>query len=303
MSDHHQSHEPQYPAFATLFSIIELIGRVPVMLASMFVVAVTAGGIAQWTFGSYWISAIAACLAISSTIGNFLVSVPEITGLVTINIFTGELAVYGTGFSVRFPWEQVEEGNYINMRQVPKIIEETYPSTDSTMATKWQFLYTPTLDGLPKYISADDDTIKTGLAGLGGSVLGFEIGIRSSAQCKAEKDLIENKVKDQFVEDEDSDVLTPWALYGITIDRVSITDLDFDLSVQEARSNMEVGRRIREMAADIRKEHPDISGKEAMNLAMITNGKTAKQIFEIEGLAKFAESLAGIVEKFNKKAA
>lgn len=300
MSDHH-AQEPQYPAFVALFKIIQLIGKLPVMIISLSIVALAAGGVAQWTFGNYWINIIIACLAISGVIENFLVSVPEITGLITINIFTGELDVYGTGFHLIFPWEQVEEGNYINLRQVTVPVDETYPSLDSLMAVKWQFQYTPTVAGLKKYISADDNTIKTGLKGLGGSVIGFEIGILSGEECKKQKDAIEEKVKDRFVSEDDDPDLTPWALYGVEMNRVTINDLDYDSKVQEVRSNMEVSRKIREMAGEIRNEHRDLTGAQAMNYAMIINGKTQKQIFELEGLGSLAPFLAKLAEKFNKK--
>src|SRR3989344_6138283 len=80
-------------------------------------------------------------LEIGFTARFFTVSVPEACGLVTVDLFKSllrklfaddpfyNLRVYGTGFHFRFPWEQVKDGNYINLRVIPlPFKEETYPS-------------------------------------------------------------------------------------------------------------------------------------------------------------------------------
>lgn len=232
--------------------------------------------------------------ALSAVIQPFMVSVPEITGLLAINVLKNgmeALVPYGTGLYFRYPWEQVKQGNYINLRQITETITETYPSKDSLMQVEWIFQYTPTLEGLPCYISADDNTIKTGLRGTGSSVLSAEIAKETGDNCKVKQGEIEEALLRKFKESSP----TPLVLYGIRVDRVALADVDFDTSVQQARSSQEVSRRIQQTAKEIKTAHPNIDDKDALNASMIIHQQTKKTIFEIEGLGP---AIASIVKAF-----
>lgn len=241
--------------------------------------------------GSLLLGIIIGLIAVGSTVSSFLVSVPEITGLITINVlYEGieAMRVYGTGIHFRYPWEQVKPGNYINLRQVTVEVEESYPSLDSQMLAKWLYQYTPELEGLPRYISADDNSIKRGITGTGGSILKVEIGGRTGEKCREEHDVIEGRLKDQFAGDRTASLC---GRYGIRLDNVEIPDLDFDPSVQRARSAKAEAVVLREIADAYQKDKPGISDKDAMNFAFVTMDKAKKNIFEVEGLGPAVTSV------------
>jgi regulator of protease activity HflC (stomatin/prohibitin superfamily) len=220
----------------------------------------------------------------------FLVSVPEVTGLLTVNMFTGELKPYGTGLHFRFPWEQVKEGNFINLRVITESMEESYPSQDGpVMFVKWSFQYRPYLEFLEQYISADDNTIKMGLKDVGSSILSANIAGYPAEDCKKNQQEIEKELRKEFEEMKP----TPKELYGIDLIRVSLADVDFEATVQAVRASAQVAAKLTQMATAIRVGHPEISQKDAMNAAMIIHGKVKKDVVEVEG--EGGEALAALL--------
>lgn len=229
----------------------------------------------------------------------FLVSVPEVTGLLTVNTFTGELKPYGTGLHFRLPWEQVKEGNFINLRVITESMEESYPSQDGpVMFVKWSFQYRPSAEAiydnegkspLERYISADDNTIKMGLKDVGSSILSANIAGYPAENCKKNQQEIEKELRKEFEEMKP----TPKELYGIDLIRVSLADVDFEATVQAVRASAQVAAKLTQMATAIRLGHPEISQKDAMNAAMIIHGKVKKDVVEVEG--EGGEALAALL--------
>jgi len=87
-----------------------------------------------WSIGTViWMEAFAQSFHL------FVVSVPEVTGLITLNYFVRptpidpytNLHVYPPGLSFKFPWEQVKEGLYINLRIVTLTFFEDFSTKSS----------------------------------------------------------------------------------------------------------------------------------------------------------------------------
>lgn len=238
-------------------------------------------------------------LAVSLSTGVFLVSVPEVTGLLTVNALTGVLHPYGTGLHFRFPWEQVKEGNFINLRVVTENMEESYPAQDGpVMLVKWSFQYRPSAEAiydhtgkspLERYISADDNTIKQGLKDVGSSILSANIAGFPADHCKGGQQVIEAELRSEF----GTMRPTPEELYGIKLIRVSLADVDYEPTVQAVRASEQVAAKLRQIATAIRIDHPEISQKDAMNAAMIIHGKIKKDVVEVEGQG--GEALAALL--------
>ncbi len=223
----------------------------------------------------------------------FLVSVPEVTGLLTINLLTGTLRPYGTGMHFRFPWEQVKVGNYINLRTItPNQRKESYPSADGpAMIVKWSFQYIPRLELLPRFIAVDQSTIDNGLGDVGSSFLSAEIARRNAIDCKTNQAQLEAGLQSAFEGQFNRGVIgeTVEHFYGIDIVRISLADVDYDEKFQRARTSEQVAKRLRDIATAIITEHPDIKPKDAMNTALIINGDVSKNVQEVEG-----DPLAGL---------
>ncbi len=240
--------------------------------------------------GSLRLGLIAWCVFMALSVSKFLVSVPEVTGLLTINIFSGKLIPYGTGLHFRYPWEQVKEGNYINLQVITEDMSESYPAQDGPeMILKWSFQYRPYLNFLERYISADDNTIKKGFKDVGSSILSANIAGFKAGNCKKNQQAIEKELKREFEEMKP----TPEELYGTELVRVSLADVDYEPTVQAVRASEQVAAILRKIATAIRKDHPEITQKDAMNAAMIIHGKIQKNVVEVEGHG--GEALAALL--------
>lgn len=229
---------------------------------------------------------------VSKTFQFFLVSVPEITGLLTINLFTGELRPYGTGLHFRYPWEQVKIGNYINLRLITQNRpDETYPSKDGPMMiVKWSFQYQANIYLLPKFIAVDETTINKGLGDVGSSFLSSQIKMRDALDCKKEQETIEESLKEKF-EEALLKGETPEELYGIDLVVVSLADLDYEEKFQRVRASELVAMRLKEIAKKL--QTGDITETDALNNAMIINGDIKKHVQEVAG--KGGEALAALL--------
>lgn len=220
----------------------------------------------------------------------FMMSVPEVTGLLTINLLkNGELRPYGSGIHFRYPWEQIKEGNYINIRLITKSHKEDYPSADGPkMHVEWSYQYRPKLRLLAKYIAVDESTIEKGITDVGSSFLSSVIAKEAAIKCKEEQSLIEEELRKKFEmagdrrkrEGEEKQSLEE--LYGIDLIKISLSDLDYDPDFQKVRSSEQIAQRIKEIAARL-KENKQISDKDALNAAMIINKDITKHIQEVEG--------------------
>lgn len=243
----------------------------------------------------------------TSTLRIFLVSVPEITGLVTVNYFGGALKEYGTGLSFKFPWEQVKDENYIDLRIKTVQVIQDYPSSDGPLIKiEWSYQFRPKKGLLGSYIGIS--TIEKGLTDVGSSFLSSEIGVRLAINVKQDQKDIELKLQKAFEEAEvdvdDSLKVKLENLYAIDLVRVSLANIDYEERYQKARASEQVAARLQNIAQKIKAGEtidgsvvaaamPDISDKDAMNIALIINGNVQKNIQEVEG--KGGEALAALL--------
>ncbi|MFZ2356958.1 MAG: SPFH domain-containing protein, partial [Candidatus Omnitrophota bacterium] len=270
-------------------------------IIALFALVLT-GSIILGEYGGAFIGVAAWLVLFAYTLRFFIVSVPEVTGLATINLLKGgELRPYGPGLHFKYPWEQVEEGNYINFRLVEKSLSETYPAKDGpVLKVKWFFQYRPQLDLLGRYIAVSEDVISTGLTDVGSKFLSQEIGSRwaSAEECKTNQDKIADDLKKSFEQNllafkkEGANIGIPFApsegenltlewLYGIDLIQVGLADMDYEEKFQEVRSSKAVAKRLREIAEYLKRG--DISEKDALNAAMIINKNITKNVQEVEG--------------------
>lgn len=213
---------------------------------------------------------------------HFMVSVPEVTGLVTINLFTGKMYAYPTGLSFRFPWEQVKEGNYINLRTMrTDDVEETFPCLDGPMVkVTWSLQYRATVEKLSRYIAVDEDTINKGLNELASSFLAIKIRDTNADEIRKDKKGLEESVigglkrhkvsTPEGVEEELED------FYGIVIVFVAIADVDYEEAYQKVKTAERIGVGLKKVAREVvqGQEHDkSISDRDAMDTAMMLGGQ------------------------------
>ena len=212
----------------------------------------------------------------SFSIRPFMVSVPEVTALVTINLLTGELKAYETGLWFRYPWEQVKMGNYINLRLLPLGAEENYPAKDGPlMHTKWQAPYR--VVNAINFIKVGREAVEGILQKAGSGVLSAYIAKHDSDKVKDNQEGVEKKLQEKFSKMELEE------LCGVKIPVVSLADLDYDPTVQKVLATQYVARKLKTVGEDLRKGQEEIKPKDALNSAMIIHGAVTKHVNEVEG--------------------
>ncbi len=224
-------------------------------------------------------------LSVGKTLPYFLVSVPEVTALITVNLFGGELKEYQTGINFRFPWEQVKAGNYINLRIITQDFEkgESYPALDGVMLDiKWSFQYRGMKGNIKKYITVDETVIESGLHNIGSSFLAQIIANLTAETARQNIKRIEQCMKAHYEHEEPLDLrleTTPETReerekailgkidvyldglkgkprgkasfeeqYGIDLILIAISDVDYEDKFQKALSSREVARKVKETA-------------------------------------------------------
>lgn len=244
----------------------------------------------KWIFGSLNLGVVIWIFMMAASIRLFMVSVPKVTGLLTVDLRTGVLVPYFTGLHFRFPWEQVQEENYINLQLVTTKREETFPSMDGPlMLVKWSCQYRPDPKGLDRYVSVGESTVEEGLPDVVSSILQKIISDKSSEDCKKDQHEIEKAVLKEFNEM----VPGPSELYGIELVRFSLADVDYEDKAQKVRVTKMVTDKLREIATEIVKNHPGTSEADALKIAMVINGNLPKSVLEVEG--KAGEALAALL--------
>ncbi|MDO8676450.1 MAG: SPFH domain-containing protein [Candidatus Azambacteria bacterium] len=241
-------------------------------------------------------------ILVGSTIKVWVISVPEITGLVTIDLFhQGILHPYGPGLHFRYPWEQVKEGNYINLRLVTQERNETYPSGDGpAILIRWSFQYKPRLEALPTYIAVDETTINEGLINIGSSYLSAKIASLDAEETRKKRPEIEAELLKKYepiLNRQPNEPLSVEELYGIDLIKVSLADVDYEKTYQQARTTNIVAKRIKQTAKDLQTKEDGtpntVSDKDALNTALIINGDIEKNVQEVEG--EGLQALSGII--------
>lgn len=269
---------------------------------------------------SIWVGAAFWQAAVAHTAQMFLVSVPEVTGLITVNWFWRPtvqepyrgMTVYPTGVWFKFPWEQVKLGNYINMRIVEIRIDENFPAADGPeVHQKGTLVYRPLLDLLPRYIAVDDEVIDNGLKTAAEGRLSSYIGEDDAIQARNsiqeyEKWIVEDMEEVGSIEltgsrEYDASGTTGKAtiewLWGIDLLITRLGDSTYEDRFQDGLSRERVSHLIQSVAQGMIAEGMD--PKQAWNTAMIQWGLTKKEIIELEGIAfdKLAETVANILNR------
>lgn len=239
------------------------------------------------------------------TIPSFTVFVPEVTGAIGLNIFTGTLYAFKPGAHFKYPWERVLEENYFKLKLVTQEFEETYAASDGPMMhVKASYQYAPRLDGLNVYITVDEKTIKEGFTDVVSSILSELISVEKAEDARTNVKKIENEVVRRI--DNDAAVVNGEVKtlkdklelqYGVNFRIFSIADIDFSPDFQEARSGVARAEKLGKAAEAIQGGDASVSRKAALNFVLVEQKKAQKNIFEFEG-SQEGGILAAVAGKF-----
>ncbi len=220
----------------------------------------------------------------------FLVSVPEVTGLVLLNQFTGKLRPVGSGLNRKWPWETYREKNFFSLELTTKKFVETYASKNGPMMeVKASYQYNPDEQQLDHYITVDETTIEQGFTDVFSGILSEIIGGKKAEDVRKRI----KEVEDEVIKRLDTSALTTTTSfkeklenqYGVNWRLFAIADIDFAKDYQEARSGKARMEKIGETIKVLKKAAPLLDDKEAVNAILVEQKKATKNIFEVEGLS------------------
>ncbi len=278
--------------------------RMYVALLFWILVAIIAIMVASTLFGKYGLT-IGLALGILNfglSVKYFLISVPEVTGLLTINLFGGKLFPYGPGLHFKYPWEIVKEKNYFSLEAVTVKREEfaTFVSRDGVpLLVDWTFQYRPDEEKLDTFIGFNRGEIEKGFADLLSGNISAAIAEQDAIPARANIQVIRDELQKPF--EDTAAVGSPGIKleekYGVQVVNTAIADIAFTEDFQKARTTERVAERLNMVAESLQKKSDgtkkDIKDKDALNTALIINKNVTKHIQEVEG--EGGQALAALI--------
>ncbi|MDP3958364.1 MAG: hypothetical protein Q8Q36_02810 [bacterium] len=227
----------------------------------------------------------------------YMVSIPEISGLVTIDLLPwtleeNKLRAYPTGLHLRWPWEQVKEGNFINLRTMTTdVVEEDFPTKAGPMMhVAWSAQYEPQWYTIPIYISIAEQTINSGLIDVSSETLKDEIWKieeKDLEMATGRRDELAKKIMDSYKTNRTVPVKLPDGkeanvsreeYYGVVITLAPISDYDFEKSYQQARAVNQRVVGLKKASKEILKDNDgSITSKDAWTDTLMLDGQNVKR--------------------------
>lgn len=265
--------------------------------------------------------ALVALVLFALTMNFFLVSVPEVTGLILLNQLTHEMRGLRQGLHVKFPWETGYDNdeNFFSLKRITKKHSEDYAAWDGPMLkVKYSFQYEAREESemLIKFIRVDETTIDEGINDMVSSSLSQTIGNPADLQNPSaprtavnlrgrvkdvEQEVLDTLKRDDQVKRLDGSTCSLWQKleedFGINIKLIAIADIDYSDDYQQMRSGKARMETLAQTVTVLKATTPGLTDKEAVETILVEQGKVKKQVFEIpkleEGLEAFGRGLRG----------
>ena len=222
-------------------------------------------------------------VVVAFTFKHFIVSVPEVTILLTINLVNGKLKEYNSGLHFKYPWEQIKNKNYLVMEMVSKSHQEDFAARDGpNVNVKWSYRYKPNKGMMKTYLETSDSVIDTGIQDIVSGFLSAIIAKMDAVDAREKITEIQKKIKNSF-EKTGRYKKTIEKSYGIDFLELSIADVEYEDRVQKARATGHIAQTLKATAKTIqgRNKNSDITDKEAYNTALVIDGKIEKKEISI----------------------
>jgi len=243
----------------------------------------------------YLIATIATWLWIFfATMKWFLVSVPKITGLVSLNLLSKKLYNFGPGLQCRYPWDDYTEDDFVGLEVVTRRHEASYAAADGpSMHVVWLYQYAPRLSQLHVYIRIDESTIQQGFSGIIGGKISQEIARKEAEKARETMDEMETAVL-KAIEDPKSGTANDRnevsmkvkleKMYGVNFMLVTIEDVDYSPDYQKALEASAGISKFTEAAKAIKEELTGLDDQTTANVVLTIQGRGTRKSISIEGL-------------------
>ena len=226
-----------------------------------------------------------------------LISVPEITGLVTLDVLRGVMHAYGPGWKIKYLWEQANDENYINLRLALTKSTYTFTSKDGVKVTFTSTIqYRARLRLLPIYIRVDKSEIDEQLDQVVRSVVTAGVMKKTADELRSDTKVEElvKSLRSQLGQEENGHEIE--YRYGIDIEVVSLSEPTFSDDYVEATTAQVITKKFDEAARKLREDGGlGLSGQAAMDVVLLANKeKIERKVIGIEA-SELADKLSGAV--------
>lgn len=232
-----------------------------------------------------------------------LVAVPEYTALLLINYFAqpdeehdqyANLMVLTSGLHPKFPWDQVKEENFIDLRVIEQPYDEDFISKDNIPVNySGTIFFQPLAERLPRYLAFADTTIKVNLLEI---LTGYYTGITQSLtaqECREHQGKIREGIPVLFGATGGQLALEEY--YGLNrLKPPTLGDVTYEESYQKAITNQTNVDVDSATAQRLRAENPGLTAQAAMDFVQVRAGIVKRTINDINSEAKGGEAFSAL---------
>lgn len=253
---------------------------------------ITTSQAGQWLMGlGIWLAVFLSILKLH------LISVPEITGLVTLDVFRGVMHAYGSGWKIKYLWEQANDENYINMRLLPTSDSHALVTKDGVKVTfTYTVQYRARLRLLPIYIRVDKEDIDGALDAIVRSAISLKAMGRTADELRSDEKVEEmnQALREELGQDGYGHEIE--FRYGIDIEVVSISEPTFGEDYVESTTAQVITAKFDAAARKLRESDGlGLSGQAAMDVVLLANKeKIERKVIAIEA-SDLADKLTGAI--------
>jgi len=235
----------------------------------------------------HWLLSISAwLLIIGISFSKFVIYVPEVTGWVTHNKFSGKVIGYGSGYHIKYPWEKIADS--ISLKVVTNQFTKYYDAEDGPeMKFSCTYSYKPSENRLEQFIKVDKSTIESAILGGISTIASRFVSQKEAIEARgaveeAGKEILTNFEDKTKVQTTEGDKGIEKA-FGINVVMIRIDDIEYPESFRKARA---ASAQAKEMvdAAKTYKLDETVTGKDALNFILVQEGKADKKIIDLEGI-------------------
>lgn len=230
-----------------------------------------------------------------------VISVPEITGLVTLSVLTGTMHAYGAGWKIRYLWEQVKEENFINLRLIPTNKTFKFVTKDG-VEVQYTFTvqYRGRLNLLPVFIRVDKADIDEAIHAIVRSVVAISAMDRTADEqrIKANVELLLKDLRKELGQDDDGVGHEIEYRYGIDIEVVSLSEPTFGEDYVQATTAEVITGKFNAAALKLKQSDGlGLTGQSAMDTVLLANKeKIERKVTGIEA-ADLADKIGGALQQ------
>ncbi len=225
-----------------------------------------------------------------------LIPVGALTGFMSVSMFGGRAHIYGTGYHLKYPWEQMEYRHFINLQLLTLPVRATFTTRDGVeIYYDVTIHYRCVLRLLPLTVRVDSQQLENAIGTAVRSVLSQEMLALSSSDLRHSETVrrLGDSLTSRFGSSGVEEALRLQAAYGIEIERISLSEPGYGSDYIKATTSQAIVGKVVDVAQSIKDF--GASSESAMNSALVLNDRAKRKITTVES-QELAKVLSDAIE-------